>query len=551
MRRWISATTLGDLLDRAADEHADREALVFPAERVTYGELAARAGEMARGLVGLGVGHGDKVGILLPNCVASVAAMFAAAKIGAVPVPVNARFKALELGQVLAHSTMRLLITTSAQPGEPDFPALLREVFPTLAGQQPRVLRVPEAPDLRQIVLVDAAAVPGFLSVDDLSGAAVGTPPELVAERQERVRIRDTAIIMYTSGTTAAPKGAMISHEALTRVADGAAHVCFELTPADRVWCALPLFHIGGIAFAITCIHAGCTYCHVGFFQPEAALHHLVAEHCTVALAAFETIWLAVLNAAGFVTADLGALRLVMAVGVPERLRGMQERVPHAVQVSCFGQTEVSSFLSLSRLDDPLEKRLTTGGHPLPGMEVRVVDPEGRDLPPDTHGEICFRGANAFDGYFRDPAETRRSIDADGWCHTGDLGTMDAEGRVTFVSRIKDMLKVGGENVAAAEVESYLLRHPAVQIVAVVGAPDARYVEVPAAFIELKPGMPATEEEIIEFCRGRIAGYRVPRYVRFVDEWPMSGTKIKKYVLRERIASELAECTGMSMDRQR
>jgi fatty-acyl-CoA synthase len=350
-------------------------------------------------------------------------------------------------------------------------------------------------------------------------------------------------VIVYTSGTTAAPKGAMLSHEALTRLADGIGER-MALTPADRVWTAIPLFHGGGITFLLSCLAARAAFVHPGWFDPATTLELLTAERVTVALAAFETIWMPVLNRADLADFDLSRIRLVMAVGVPERLRDMASRLPGAVHVSCVAMTESSAFLSLNRTDDPLEKRVTTGGHPMPGMEVRVVDPEtGADLPPGTPGELLFRGPTAFDGYFRDPERTAEVIDAAGWFHTGDLVVADAEGRLTFRSRLKDMLKVGGENVAAAEVEGYLLGHPAVDLVAVVAAPDAYYVEVPAAFVQLKPGASVTGQELIDFCVGRIATYRVPRYVRWIapGEWPMSGTKIKKYVLRERIADELKQ----------
>jgi fatty-acyl-CoA synthase len=232
---------------------------------------------------------------------------------------------------------------------------------------------------------------------------------------------------------------------------------------------------------------------------------------------------------------------VVELVGVTERVRAMAARIPHATHISTVAMTESTAFLSLGRLDDDEENRLTTGGHLMPGMEARVVDPESRaDLPPATPGELIFRGAHAFDGYFRDPEVTAATIDADGWVRSGDLVVQDADGRLTFVSRLKDMLKVGGENVAAAEVEGHLLGHPAVSIVAVVAAPDAYYGEVPAAFVQLKEECTATEEELVEFCVGQIATYRVPRYIRFVTEWPMSGTKIQKHVLRARIAEELA-----------
>lgn len=249
----------------------------------------------------------------------------------------------------------------------------------------------------------------------------------------------------------------------------------FHLGPEDRVWTALPLYHIGGVAFAFACWGVGATYCHSGPFNPDVAVHQLAQERCTVALPAFETIWLAVLDHPSFPALDLSALRLVFNVGVPTRLRGMQERLPSAVQVSGFGSTEAASFLTLGRVEDSPEERATTCGRPMPGMHVRIVDPEtGAEVAAGELGEITDRGWGAFDGYYGAPEETARAIDADGWFHSGDMGTVDAEGRLSFVTRLKDMMKVGGENVAAAEVESHLLSHPAVVMAQVVGAPDAR-----------------------------------------------------------------------------
>jgi fatty-acyl-CoA synthase len=539
-RRWIHVTTLADLLGQRALQHPDRDALVFPARRVSYRELAARAHDFARRLAGLGVGRGDRVGLLLPESVDLVALLFAAAKIGAIPVPVNARFKAHELAHVVAHSGMKILVTAPADRGAPDFPALLAETFEDLPQQSATELALRDAPELRCIVVLGAAPVGvPFTSnaVFEAAGDAIGDGS--IAAAEQSVRVRDTAVIVYTSGTTASPKGAMLSHEALVRLADGITGR-LALIPDDRVWTAIPLFHGGGITFALSCITAGCTLVHAGFFSPAATPAYLEDERVTVALAAFETIWMPVLGQPDFTGRDLTRIRVVMVVGVPERLREMAARLPDAIHVSCVAMTESSAFLSLSRLDDPFEKRVTTGGHPMPGMECRVADPAtGRDLPAEQRGELLFRGPNAFDGYFRDPELTARVVDAEGWFHSGDLVTMDAGGRLTFISRLKDMLKVGGENVAAAEVEGFLLTHPAVAIVAVVAAPDDYYAEVPAAFVQLKPSARVTEQELIEYCLGRIATYRVPRYVRFVAEWPMSGTKIKKHVLRDMIREEL------------
>ncbi|MDN5914360.1 MAG: AMP-binding protein [Pseudonocardia sp.] len=537
-RRWIEVSTLGDLVDRRAVEHPDGEALVFPDRRASYPELAGRAQELAQGLAGLGVGRGDRVGILLPASVDLVATLLAAAKLGAIAVPVNARFRSTELRQIVAHSGMAVLVTA------PDHLPLVAESLPDLAGQTAGELACAAAPELRHVLLLGAPAPAPASIASALTGpgrlAATAVPDSDVWSEQESVCVRDTAVIVYTSGTTAAPKGAMLSHEALVRLATGIGDR-LAYTPADRVWTAIPLFHGGGITFALSCLAAGATFVHPGFFDPSTTLEYLRDERVTVALAAFETIWMPVLNRADFASFDLSRIRVVMAVGVPERLRDMVSRLPDATHVSCVAMTESSAFLTLNRLDDPPEARATTGGHPMPGMRCRVVDPEtGLDLAPGTPGELLFRGPNAFDGYFRDPELTAQVFDEHGWFHSGDLVVADDDGRLTFRSRLKDMLKVGGENVAAAEVEGFLLGHPAVDMVAVVAAPDARYVEVPAAYVVLAPGARASERELVEFCLGRIATYRVPRYVRFVTEYPMSGTKIKKFVLRERIAAELA-----------
>ncbi|GAA4790401.1 class I adenylate-forming enzyme family protein [Actinomycetospora chlora] len=511
-------TTLHELVDESAAADPDAEALVFAdGERLTVGALAQRSVRHAAALLALGVAPGDRVALLLPASGDLVALLLAVTRIGAVAVPVNARYRPAEVRHVVAHSGAAALVTAPpATPGAPDLAELARQAVSDHDGP---------APELR--ALVTLAELPAG-------------DPERVAPVAAGTRVRDAAVLVYTSGTTAAPKGALLSHEALVRLAAGIAER-MALTPDDRIWTAIPLFHGGGITFAVSALTARATFVHPGFFDPTTTPALLEDERITVALAAFETIWVPVLDRPDFPDRDLHRIRLVMAVGVPERLRSMAARVPQAVHVSCVAMTESSAFLALGRLDDPLEARLTTGGHPMPGMSVRVVDPDtGADLPPDVPGELLFRGPTAFDGYFRDPEATAATIDEHRWVHTGDVVTVDADGRVTFRTRLKDMLKVGGENVSAAEIENHLLTHPAVGVVAVVAAPDARYVEVPAAYVQLAPGATATAEELVAHCVGRIASFRVPRYVRFVDAWPMSGTKIRKVELRARIAEELA-----------
>jgi fatty-acyl-CoA synthase len=537
-RQPVQMFTIPDLLDMRAERDGQRTAVVFPSERMTYGELGDYTDRLARGLGGLGVEDGDRVAILLTNSLDMYAYVFAALKLGAIAVPVNSRFKSTELRHVVRHSGARVVVTTSTDEGA-DFVELLHESFPgsdELAANE-------ALPELEHLVLLgDSTQFTGAKSAADLDVAAQSFSSDDLQLRASSVKLRDPAFLVYTSGTTAQPKGAILSHEAVVRLAHGIAYERLDMTPEDRLWTAIPLFHGGGLTFAVTCMTVGCALVHAGRFDATTTPEYLEREQASIAFAGFETIWLPVLDRPDFASRDLSRLRVIVMTGVPERLHQLAARVPQAIQISTVAMTESSAYLCLGRLDDPVETRMTTGGHPMPGMQCRVIDPEtAADQPPGTPGELLFRGPNAFDGYFRDPEQTAKVVDADGWFHTGDQVVADDDGRLTFLGRLRDMLKVGGENVSAAEVENFLVQHQAVQIVQVVGAPDAYYGEVPVAYIELQVGASATEDEIIDFCLGKIATYRVPRYVRFVAEWPMSGTKVQKYKLRELIAAELRE----------
>jgi fatty-acyl-CoA synthase len=541
----VEVTTVGDCVERAAGKW-DHDAMVFPGERATFPEFAARADHFARAFIDLGLVAGDKVGIRMEQGVDYYAALVGAAKIGAVGVPINVRFKAFELIHLIGNSDMRALVGSPDGGEVGEHLALLREALPSLGRAPDPALDLEEAPGLRHVIVNGPATEPWVRGADDLAAAASRVSDDLLEARRLGVRIRDTAVLMYTSGTTAHPKGARLSHEALVREGITVARTRFALTSDDVMWTPLPLYHIGGIAFAFACLSVGATYCHSGRFDPAVSARQLREEGCTIAIPAFEMLWMAVLDDPAFDADHLPRLRLIFNVGVPERLRQLQERVPDVVQVSGFGSTESCSFLTLGEVDDSLEDRVDTTGRPLPGLQVKIADPEtGSDVDPGTVGEILYKGWSLFDGYYNDPERNAEVFDDEGWFHSGDLGSLDENGRMRFAGRLKDMMKVGGENVAAAEVEGFLLRHDAVAVAQVVAAPDARYDQVAAAYIELAPGAEVTEEQIIDFCLGSISTFKVPRYVRFVEEWPMSGTKVKKYVLRERIATEL-EAAGIT-----
>ena len=536
---WIQVTSVGDLIDQRASV-SDRVALVIPGVRLTYPELSALTDRFAAGLLALGVGPGDKVGILMPNSVEYVAAIIGTAKLGAVAAPINGRFKATEASHVISHGDLKVLLIAS-DPNGTDYAALVGEVFPGLAAADPRALAFPTAPFLRSIVDF-AGSTPGLLTRADFEAGAATVPVSQVKTLQTRVRVRDPVLLMYTSGTTAKPKGCLLTHEAIVRQAGNVARTRFFLTEDDALWDPLPLFHCGGIVPMIGCYTVGAKYCHAGFFEPAEALKTMAEERCSILYPAFETIWQAVLDHPDFKTTDLSAVRAIQSICTPERLAQFEAAMPWASQVSSYGSTECATNLTMSLPDDPYEMRMQTLGSVVEGMEIKIVDPEtGADLPAKTMGELCFRGYSQFEGYYKDPEQTAATIDKDRWFHTGDRAMMDEAGNLIYGGRIKDMLKVGGENVAAVEIEDYLARIPDVRIAQVVGAPDARYQEVPAAFIQRAPDSKLTEEEVIAFCLGKIASYKVPRYVRFVTEWPMSGTKIQKFALRDQLARELAE----------
>jgi fatty-acyl-CoA synthase len=540
---WINVTTIGDLLDQRADAGTRRNALVMPDVRLTYSQLSAASDRLAAGLLEFGIGRGDKVGILMPNSHVYVEALFAIAKLGAIAVPINARLKAEELRYVIVHSEIDMLLVASDAVGT-NTTAILNTIFPDLPQGHPWALSLFGAPRLRNIVNFSHDAA-GFVTRDAFDAASVATTTDAVKTLQQRVRIRDIALLMYTSGTTSNPKGCLLTHEALVRQGHAVAQTRFLLTENDVMWNPLPMFHCGGIVPLLGVISAGATFCHAGHFEPTKALKMIADEGCTVLYPAFETIWREVLDHPKFGEHDLSAVRLILNVATPRVLAEFEARMPEAKQVSSYGSTECATNLTVAHPDDPYDARINTVGKPVDGMEVKIVDPEtGAELPVGVMGELCFRGYAQFEAYYKEEALTAENVDPQGWFHSGDRAMLDAEGNVVYGGRFKDMLKVGGENVAAVEVEDYLVQHPAVSVVQVVAAPDSRYVEVPAAFIQLVDGAQLTEDELIEFCRGKLASYKVPRHVRFVTDWPMSGTKIKKIDLRARIADELSKTTA-------
>ena len=540
---WTEVCPLADLLVRSAHRYPDRVALAMPELSLTYAELRDASVEVARGILGLGVAPRSHIGILANNSRELVTAIFGAALANCVAVPLNARHKSSELGFIIENADLALVLTTAADTRFVDFRASLASALPFLpesGAESP--LALPGFPRLRHLVVLEGEAPAGFLDKAGFAAAAATVSPEAVDAARRATRVRDTALIIYTSGTTANPKGCLLSHEAATRGPVERADRRFRSRDHDITWGGGPLFHIGSLAPFLGVIGTGGTYCTDVFFDAGRALDLMEREKVTVGWPWFPAILQPLLDHPDFRPERLATLRKALLIAPPALVDRVQRMFPQTEWMQACGMTETAGIFALCGPDETLEQRTISQGMAVPGVEVRIVDPEtGEDLPDGAVGEILVRGYNVMEGYYRSPDKTAEALDADGWLHTGDLYAKAADGQLTFHGRAKDMLKVGGENVAAIEVEAYLCNHPAVRIAEVVGRPDPRLDEVPVAFVELRLGHSATPEELIAFCQGRIASYKVPRDVLFVleGEWPMSATKVDKRALRARLAEKL------------
>ncbi|MFT7461626.1 MAG: fatty-acyl-CoA synthase, partial [Planctomycetota bacterium] len=382
----------------------------------------------------------------------------------------------------------------------------------------------------------------GMLSEAQLDELVDKVDEDEVHMRRIQTRVGNTGIILYTSGTTSNPKGCMISHESIVRNS-AAMGKRYQLTEKDSFWSPLPMFHIAAILPMVTIFDAGGTYVTTPHFEAGEALRMLQDEKVSATYPSFWAIMSDLIGHPDFANADLSSMKMMNAnFGVQPAFVGetMEKAMPGTIFVGTFGMTEAAGTVSTSRLDDSRDQRFKRLGNPLPGMEVKIMDPEtGEECATGEQGDTWIRGCSIFTEYYKSPEKTAEALDDEGWFHSGDICSVDEEGQILFHGRLRDMLKVGGENVAAIEIETCMQKHPAVKLSQVVGIPDLRLTEVPAAFIELNPDTDASEEELIDFCKEQMAGFKVPRHVRFVDEWPMSSTKIKKYQLQQKIIEEL------------
>jgi acyl-CoA synthetase (AMP-forming)/AMP-acid ligase II len=538
----LQATSLGDLLLMAADQRPNHPAVILPDQRCSYAEIRDAAMAKALSLQALGVGAGDHVGLLLPTGMDFIETLFATALLGAVAVPVNARYMPPELAYVVENADLKVLLTTDKIAEAVNFVERLHLAFPDLAQADAGRLQIERAPRLRNIVLFGSSRAGGMLTEQEFRDRSSQGDLERLHLNRLQIRLGSTALILYTSGTTANPKGCMISHEAIVR--NGAALADrYELTAEDSFWSPLPMFHIAAILPLTAIFNVMGTYVTTGYFRAGEALQMMEQEQVTATYPCFWTIMSDLVDHPDFDKTDLSRVTLMnanFAVQPPEIGTKMKKALPNAVFVGTFGMTETAGTVSTSRLDASETQRFTRLGTPLSGIEVKAVDPEtGEEVPTGERGEAWIRGYCTFSRYYKSPEKTAEALDQDGWFHSGDLISIDEDGQLMFHGRLRDMLKVGGENVAAVEIETCLQQHEAVKLAQVVGIPDRRLIEVPAAFIELEPGQEASEQDLIDFCKGKIASFKIPRHVRFVSQWPVSSTKIQKFRLQDQIRQEL------------
>jgi fatty-acyl-CoA synthase len=512
--------TIGANLERIARRFPDREALVdVPAgRRWTYAELDDEVDTLALGLLDLGVEKGDRVGLWAPNCAEWTLVQFATAKIGAILVNINPAYRTHELAYALSQSGCRLLVSATEFKGSSyvDMVDSVRDELPALEGT---------------IYL-------GSPQWDSLRERGDSTPTHRLYERAAQLSFDDPINIQYTSGTTGFPKGATLSHHNILNNAFFVGELC-GYTEADRVCIPVPFYHCFGMVMgnlgAVT--HGACMVIPAPSFDPAATLRAVQDEKCT-SLYGVPTMFIAELALPDFASYDLTSLRTGIMAGSPcpvEVMKRVIDDMGCAEVTICYGMTETSPVSTQTRADDDIERRVSTVGAVHPHVEVKVVDPStGLTVPRGEPGEFCTRGYSVMLGYWNEPEKTDEAIDVAGWMHTGDLATMDNDGYLNIVGRIKDMVIRGGENVYPREIEEFLYTHDAVADVQVVGVPDEKYGEELCAWVRLKEGRQATEDEIREHCRGKLAHFKVPRYVVFVDEFPMTVTgKIQKFKMRE------------------
>ena len=536
--------SMGVFFDKAAARWKDCDALIVRHQNIrwTYGELKRRVDAFAAGLLAVGLAPGDRVGIWSPNNAEWVVTQFATAKAGLILVNINPAYRLSEVEYALNKVECKALITADSFKTS-DYVGMLRELAPEIDRSSPGQLEVKRLPTLKVLVRVGTGEKRGFLNFDDVLSAGEPRHAKQIDELAPTLQFDDPINIQFTSGTTGAPKGATLTHHNILNNGFFIGEA-MRLSERDRICIPVPLYHCFGMVLGnLACITHGAAMVYPSEgFEPLAVLETVQAERCT-GLYGVPTMFIAEMSHPDFKRFDLSSLRTGIMAGSPcptEIMKRVIAEMNMSEVTICYGMTETSPVSFQTAHDDPLERRVGTVGRIHPHVEVKIVDAEGRIVPPGVSGELCTRGYSVMLGYWNDPERTADSIDGARWMHTGDLATLDEDGYCNIVGRLKDMVIRGGENVYPREIEEFLYRHPKIADVQVIGVPDQKYGEELCAWVKLRPGESATSEEIQAFCKGQIAHYKVPRYVRFVDGFPMTVTgKVQKFVMREQMVHEL------------
>lgn len=537
--------TIGDLLDEIADQFAENDALVsvFEKRRFTYATFRQEIDRCARALLALGINKGDRIGIWATNCVPWVLLQFATAKIGAILVSINPAYRLYELEFALRQSECNVLVSGESFK-DADYVQMLHMVIPELRAAYPRRdFHSDKLPHLRRIVFLSSQRQPGLMPWSELLSGGDHVSFQALAERQASLDFDEVINIQYTSGTTGFPKGAMLTHHNLLNNGFWIGER-MSLTCSDRLCIPVPFYHCFGIVLSnLACVTHGATMVlPAPHFSPLHTLEAVAQEHCT-ALNGVPTMFIAERQHQRFHEFDLSSLRTGIMAGAPCPVevmkRVMTEMHCREITIAC-GMTETSPVCNMTEVDDPLEVRVGTVGKVMPHQEQKIVEPTtGKIVPRGEPGELCYRGYHVMRGYYNNPEATQEMI-RDGWLHSGDIAVMDEQGYVRIHGRIKDMICRGGEKIFPRELEEFLYTHPKISEVAVIGVPDVYYGEQVMAWVKLHEGQQMSAEELQAFCRGQIMDYKIPHYVKFVEEFPKTVTgKVQKYRMREMSITEL------------
>jgi fatty-acyl-CoA synthase len=536
--RNFGKITIGQLIDLRAKENTKTEALVYSDLnlRYNYDDFRYVCNQAAKGLMKLGVQKGEHIAIWATNMPQWVITQFGSAKMGAVLVTVNTNYKIFELEYLLKQSDTTTLILIKGTKSS-DYISMLYQLCPELHNCKPGELKSQRLPFLKNIIVIDEKNYPGMFTWNELIEIGNTVTDEELAVRQDSLDPDDVISMMYTSGTTGFPKGVMLTHNNLIGNACSLAE-CMDFTEKDRLCIPVPFFHcFGCVLGTMACVVSGATMVPIVVFNPIKVLETIEKESCT-AVHGVPTMFIMELEEMEKNQYDTSSLRTGIMAGSPcpiEVMKKVVDKMGVREITITYGQTEASPGITMTRTDDPLELRVTTVGRALPNVEVKIIDSEtGKEVPRNTQGELCSRGYNTMKGYYKMIEATAAAIDNDGWLHTGDLAVMDEDGYCKITGRLKDMIIRGGENIYPREIEEFIYTHPKVKDVQVVGVPSEKYGEEVMAFIQIKPGNSITEEELKEYCREKIARYKIPKYIAFVENFPITASgKIQKYKLRE------------------